>query len=94
MHIHTNVQSPDRPRDRSKWCIQVTRSNESSTSPPKAAGCRPPTIVKELVKESLKCWRVGVYKVLRNYNATGSIGRRGGSGRPSNITADIKEIVE
>ena len=37
---------------------------------------------------------MGVYKFLRTYNATGSIGRRGGSGRPSNMTADIKEIVK
>ena len=49
---------------------------------------------KELRKEGLKCSRVGVYKFLKKYEETGSIRRRVGSGRPSKITAEIKQIVE
>ena len=54
-------------------------------------GFKAPTITKMLAKEKLKCSRVGVAKV---YEATGSIARRPGSGRPSKITAEIKDIVE
>ena len=57
-------------------------------------GYRPPTIKKMLDKENLKCSRFGVYKFLKLYNATRSIGRRVGSGRPSKITAEIKQLVE
>lgn len=47
-----------------------------------------------LDEEQLNCSRVGIYKFLRTYSATGSIGRRIGSGRPSKITGEIKQIVE
>ena len=57
-------------------------------------GLKPPTIAKELEKEKLKCSRVGIYKFLKHYRATGLIGRRVGSGRPSKVTAEIKQIVE
>lgn len=57
-------------------------------------GYRPPTITKMLNEENLKCSRVGVYKFLKLYNATRSISRRVGSGRPSKITAEIKQLVE
>ena len=57
-------------------------------------GLKAPAIAKELRKEDLHCSRVGIYNFLKKYEATGSIGRRVGSGRPSKITAEIKEIVE
>ena len=57
-------------------------------------GLKPPTIAKELEKEKLKCSRVSVYKFLKHYQATGSTGRRVGSGRPSKVMAEIKKIVE
>ena len=57
-------------------------------------GLKPPTIAKGLEKEKLKCSRVGVYKFLKHYRATGSIGTRVGSGRPSKVTTEIKQIVE
>ena len=51
-----------------------------------------PAIAKELQKEGLKCSRY--LQVLKKYEATGSIRRRVGSGHPSKVTAEIKEIVE
>ena len=57
-------------------------------------GLKPPAISKELQKEKLKCSRVGVHKFLKRYRETGSIARRVGSGRPSKVTAEIKQIVE
>ena len=38
--------------------------------------------------------RSGICKFIRRYKETGSIGRRPGSGRPSKITEEIKQIVE
>ena len=57
-------------------------------------GLKPPTIAKELEKEKLKCSRVSIYECLKHYRATGSIGRRVGSGRPSKVMAEIKQIVK
>ena len=57
-------------------------------------GLKAPAIAKELQKENLKCSRVGIHKFLKKYEATGSISRRVGSGRPSKVTAEIKQIVE
>ena len=57
-------------------------------------GYRPPTITKMLNKENLKCSRVEVYKFIELYNAIQSISRRVGSGRPSKIIAEIKQLVE
>ena len=57
-------------------------------------GHKPPTIKKLLEQEKLKCSGVGIYKFLKIYHVTGSIGRRVGSGRPSKITAKIKKLVE
>ena len=55
---------------------------------------KPPTIANELQKENLKCSRVGIYKFLKLYRRTGSIRRKAGSGRPSKVTTEIKQIVE
>ena len=57
-------------------------------------GLKAPAIAKELQKENLKCSRVGIYKFLKKYRETGLIRRRVGSGRPSKVTAEIKQIVE
>jgi transposase len=57
-------------------------------------GYRPPTIKEMLDKKNLKCSRVGVYKFLKLYSTTLSINRRVGLGRPSKITAEIKQLVE
>ena len=57
-------------------------------------GLRAPTIAKVLEQEKLKCSRVGIAKFLKVYESTGSIARQPGSGRPSKITAEIRQIVE
>ena len=55
---------------------------------------RAPAKAKELRKENLACSRISVYMFLRKYEETGSIRRRVGSGHPTKITAEIKQIVE
>ena len=57
-------------------------------------GLKAPTIAKELKKEKLKCSRFGIDKFIKVYETTGSIARQPGSGRPSKVTAEIKELVE
>ena len=57
-------------------------------------GHHAPTIAKLLREEGLKATRVGIAKFLTKFQETGSIGRSPGSGRPSKITAEIKEMVE
>ena len=46
------------------------------------------------MKEGMTTSRSGICKFIRRYKETGSIGRRPGSGRPSKITEEIKQIVE
>ena len=61
----------------------------------RSQGLKAPTIVKVLrEEEQLSCTRVGVAKFLKKFEETGSLARRSGSGRPSKITGEIKEIVE
>ena len=57
-------------------------------------GLKAPSIAKALEEERLSCSRCGIAKFLKVYQATGSIARQPGSGRPSKITAEIKRIVE
>ena len=57
-------------------------------------GYRPSKIQKLLWEENLTCSRVGVYKLQKNYKETRSIRRKGGSGRWSKITVEIKKLVE
>ena len=59
-------------------------------------GYQPPSISLLLLKESLKALRVGVAKFITRFETTGALAlhRMPGSGRPSKITAEIKEIVE
>jgi len=58
-------------------------------------GLKAPTIVEILhEEEQLHCtWR-GVATFLKKSEETGSLSRRSGSGGPTKITAEIKEIVE
>lgn len=61
----------------------------------RSQGLKAPTIVKVVrEEEQLSCTRVGVAKFLKKFEETGSLARRSGSGRPSKITGEIKEIVE
>ena len=57
-------------------------------------GFKGPTISHLLEEEGLHASRVGVAKFLKKFQQTGSIARRPGSGRPSNIAAEIKALVE
>ena len=58
-------------------------------------GLKAPTIAKILrEEEQLTCTRVGVAKFLKKFEETGSLSRCSGSGRPSKMMADIKEVVE
>ena len=57
-------------------------------------GYRAPAICLLLRKEHLRTSRVGVAKFIAKYNETGSLMRRPGSGCPSKITPEMKEIVE
>ena len=93
------IQSPDRIVVRAFSTVDVSKMVYSTYKKQRilylySKGYRPPTIKKMLDKENLKCSRVGVYKFLKLYNATRSISRRVGSGRPSKITAEIKQLVE
>ena len=53
-----------------------------------------PTIQRMLQEEGIRVSRVGIWKFLRLYKATGSVSRREGSGRPSKITHEVKLLVE
>ena len=57
-------------------------------------GLKASTIAKVLQKEKLRCSRFGIDKFIEVYETTGSITRQPGSGRPSKVTAEIKEWVE
>ena len=58
-------------------------------------GLKAPTIAKILVEEEgLGVTRQGVQSFLKRYRETGTIGRWPGTGRPSVISEDVKEIVE
>ena len=52
------------------------------------------TISKMLKSEGIFISRQGVAKVLLRVKATGSITRQAGSGRPTKLTREVKEIVE
>lgn len=55
---------------------------------------KPPTIQKLLRAEGIVVSRVGIWKFLRKYEATGTIARQEGGGRPSMFTAEVRLIVE
>ena len=54
-------------------------------------GYKAPTIERLLRAEGLAASRRGISKFIAKYRETGSVGRRTGSGRPSKITAEVKE---
>ena len=55
---------------------------------------RAPTITKIMEEEGMIVSRRGVLKFLKRYIVTGTIARQPGSGRPSLVTEEIKQIVE
>ena len=57
-------------------------------------GHKAPTICRLLQEEHLGASRVGIDKFLKKFRETGTIARRPGSGRPSEVTAEIKSLVE
>ena len=58
-------------------------------------GLKPYTISKVLMEEEgIKASKVGIMKSIKVYLATGTTGRRSGSGRPSKITQLVKDLVE
>ena len=57
-------------------------------------GYKAPTIQKFLASENLVCSRVGIAKFIKVFLRTGSICRQPGSGRPSKVTREVKDLVE
>ena len=53
-----------------------------------------PMISKLLKEEGIQASRRGILKLIKRYEASGTIQRLPGSGRTSKITGEIKEIVE
>jgi transposase len=57
-------------------------------------GLKAPSIYKKLSGEGLSCSTRGVRKFIVKYEATGSIRRKRGSGRPSKVTEEVEAIIE
>lgn len=57
-------------------------------------GFKAPTIAKLIREEGTRITREGVHKFLCTYEATQTIQRRSGSGRPSKVTEQVKHLVE
>ena len=57
-------------------------------------GHRPLAISRILQDEGMTASKRGIAKFLKRYRETGTIARLPGSGRPSKITAEIKQIVD
>ena len=57
-------------------------------------GHRPLAISRILQDEGMTASERGIVKFLKRYRETGTIARLPGSGRPSKITAEIKQIVD
>ena len=56
---------------------------------------KPYTIVQLLLEEGgITVSKVGVWKLLKMYKETGSTGRRAGSGRMSEVTQQVKDLVD
>ena len=56
-------------------------------------GFQAPTFAKILAKENLPDTRQGIRKFLKKYTEIGTIGRKEGSRRKSNITAEGRRLV-
>ena len=59
-----------------------------------AKGCKVLTIVKMLCEERLLCSRVGVIKFIKKFEEMSITTRCISSGRPSKVTAEVRQIVE
>ena len=59
-----------------------------------AFGMKPPTIRSKLREEGIRTSRQGIYKFTKLYQQRKTIARKSGSGRPSKVTREVKEIVE
>ena len=57
-------------------------------------GLKAPSIYKKLSGEGLSCSTRGIHKFIVKYEATGSINRKRGSGRPSKVTEEVEAIIE
>ena len=57
-------------------------------------GFKPPTIQKLIAQEGMHATREGIHKFLVKFNETGCLVRRPGSGRPSKMRLEIKNLVE
>ena len=57
-------------------------------------GFKAPTIMQKMHQEGMSCSRQGIYKLIKRYQLSGSIARKQGSGRPSKVVQEIKDIVE
>ena len=57
-------------------------------------GFKPPTIKKLIAQEGMHATREGIHKFLVKFNETGCLVRRPGSGHPSKMTLEIKNLVE
>ena len=57
-------------------------------------GLKPYTIARVLDDEGVKVSRFGVHKFIQHYKELGSIDRKGGSGRPSKVTMQVKCLID
>ena len=57
-------------------------------------GLKPYTIARVLDNEGVKVSRFGVHKFIQHYKEFGSIDRKGGSGRTSKVTIQVKCLVD
>ena len=57
-------------------------------------GYKAPPISRKLTEEGIITSRRGVAKMLDRYQETGTIKRKEGSGRPSKVTSEVKQLVE
>ena len=60
----------------------------------KHQGLKPTAMSRLLKAEGLEASVVGIYNFLRRYEENGHIKRMPGSGRPSKVTVEVKDIVE
>ena len=57
-------------------------------------GYKATKICRLLASEGFTTTRTGVFKLIRRYEATGSLRRKEGSGRPSIVDENVKGIIE
>ena len=57
-------------------------------------GCSFAEIVKRLHEENISASKAGVWSFLKKYNQSGEISRKKGSGAPTVINQDVKELID